>query len=254
MSKTFTVLSFVIATATCAYMFTGNIQLFCITGIITTLLCCFFFWIEKFFMERGSEFFSALSYFFSKAKEYLIKEKTVIYSYVGNNTWTYEKKYKLVSKARGMESYDERFCWSADSKSARIEAVYEGQTIRNLRNQGIWTKYTVHFGEIKNKGELIQTGSKVVNLFDPDKSARPFLSITSDNKTKLLQMIVRVPSTKSIESARLLAYPSSTANKEAYSNDLVFVENIGMGNLGEIKASIPYPRLNWMYMIIWDEC
>lgn len=248
MNRVVTIVSFSLAVPAFVALFGYQRPTLILTTIASFVLCVLCFWVESIIKTKGFAIANRIMYFLSRSRAgYIEKEKRFIYERLSDNNWKFTKQYTLLSRSNTLDGFDDRFCWSVDSSNAGISAINDEHRVCNIRQQEIWTVYTVKFNKIVAKGEEIQTGTVIDNLEDKNKKAVPFLSATISAKTKVLKMTVKIPKQYHPSNAKFEVFSSANTDARISSCDLEYNE----AEQGFTKMVL-YPRRNWKYVITWD--
>lgn len=248
MNKLITIFSFTLAVPSFVAVFHGDKKAIIISGVIAFLLCISFFWLESVIKKNGSKISNALAYFFQRVDgTYYILEQKYVYERIDAENWEFTKKYCLMSRNNTFDNYDDRFCWSADSSKATIDPLEPKHVVKNVRNEDIWTAFTVKFDTVHKRKE-ISTGTKITNLVDSAHTVRPFLSNRILRKTRLLRMSVIIPKEFMPKNPRIEIFTDDIQSSKISSEPLNYNEKTH-----EIEAPpIEFPRVGWVYSIIWE--
>lgn len=247
MNKTCTIISISLSVACFAYMFNNNIYDSCLFGLFAFILSIIGFSLEKRAPYFWNTKFNKVLYFLSRGdKEYNIDCKEYIYTRLSNTEYKFEKIINIYPNCNDLDRIPERFAWSAPSNSAVIEPIISGHEITAVRQQELWTYYSVYFHQTCKKHTSFKTGSVIHNLVDEHGQAVPFLSVTVDHKTKLLVMRVCFEIEKPPEHAVFKIYSAKNPSKEIYSENLEF-DHVIKG----FSRTVDFPRQNGKYTIIW---
>lgn len=248
MNKFCTILSIALSVACFAYMFNGDVICSCLIGGVAFLFTILGFYIESKARYYWNVKFNKILYWLSaNDKEYNIECKEFTYTCGKDKEYSSRKDITICPMCNDLDRITERFAWSAPSGKAEITPIVEGQRVSSLRQQELWTYYTVSFEHFCEKRKSFKTGSIISNLIDVNNEAVPFLSATVDRKTKHLVLKVCFKEIEAPKKASFKVFTNAKADKEIYKEELYYDDVIG----GFVKK-VDYPRRNWKYVISWE--
>jgi len=123
-------------------------------------------------------------------KTYRLKSRCLYYEYISREEIYHSKVFQLVAKTNDVESLTDRFVFSGDSVPVP-EALYNGQTIEQLRKDHGWNFYRIHFKCRAVRREPLYAGMKMPQIMDRNHTAKTFLSTGIYEPTQELIMKVR---------------------------------------------------------------
>lgn len=209
MNKFCTVLSVSLSVACFTYMFNSDLYISCAVGFIAFMLSMVGFSVENRAPYYWNAKLNKLLYYLSKDdREYNVDCKEQIYTRLSETEYKCEKVNIIRPTCNNLDRMQDRFSWSASSSGAKISAMDIQHEITAIRQQELWTYYSIYFHQIYEKRKAVRVGSIIHNLLDPDGQAVPFLSVTVDRKTKLLVMRVRFENDRHSESAMFKIFSS----------------------------------------------
>ena len=179
-------------------------------------------------------------------REYNFHSKEFTYTCINSNEYRSEKQITIYPTCSTVDRITERFAWSAPSNEAKIRPLVADHTISAMRQQELWTYYSVFFHHTCRKRELYKTGSVIENLVDERNSAVPFISATVDRKTKQLVMRVCFENRPAPAIATFKVF-SSKNNREEIHNETLTYDDVA----GGFTKQIDFPRQHWKYVISW---
>ena len=248
MNRFGTIISIGFATAGFAYMFNNDAIKSCIIGVFASIVFSFGVYIQSKANYFWNKKFNKLLYYLSKNdKEYNVVSKEFTYTCINENQYKSEKKIIIYPTSDNVDRISERFAWSAHSANAMIKPLNATHEIKAIRQQELWTCYSVYFNHTCQKKREYETGSVIENLIDEKGEAVPFLSATVERKTKILIMQVKFENKKVSPIATFKVFTPKSMTKEIYSEELKF-DNVAKG----FKCVVNYPRPNWKYVISWE--
>ena len=180
-------------------------------------------------------------------KNYNIVHKHSIYTYLGNDTYMFEKKYKIQPRKNDLDRMNDRFSWSAPSAGYVASPTESNHKINKTWQQDSWTCFSIYFNEVCKKYKTYTAGSKITNLIDATNSAVPFLSNTIDKKTKCITLEVVFPKDEHPQKAKFEVFSSDCGENSTFETDLAYDSEIG-----GFKQIVHYPRKGWKYVISWN--
>lgn len=225
----------------------GFATIFSLIALVAVLIAA---WIEKTIKSSGKEWANRLSYSFTKKhKEYNIDTKRFIYEYKGNKEYVFTKEYIIVPNCSDLDRMSDRFAWSAPSGEAKINSIVSKHEINRTWKKEFWTYFSVYFNETCHKGQHYDVKIKIDNLIDKENNAVPFVSAQIDRKTKLLNLIVKIPKEFEPRDAQLKVFNGSHRcyDEEIHSENLEYDETIK-----GFQCKIKYPRIGRKYVISWN--
>lgn len=232
------------------YAFKPSLIFATVISVLALILVLIGFAIEKRIKASGKDWVSKFIYLMTrKNKEYNIDTKRFIYEYKGNKNYTFSKEYIIVPNCTDLDRMNDRFAWSAPSGDAIISSSISKHEINHIWKREFWTYLTIYFNETCRKHKPYNVGVKIDNLIDKDNSAVPFVSAQIDRKTKLLNLIVKIPKKFEPRDAQLKVFNSSLKcdDEEIYSDDLKYDETVK-----GFQCKIKYPRIGRKYVISWN--
>lgn len=249
MNTVFTIIATSLSVSAFAFIFFPDKRKAAIIAFVAFLLCLLSLLVEHLFKKNGSQIINAVMYFFTKNREFLLEEKIVEYARKNDKEWVLKKRYRLKSKCRALEEYDDRFSWSANSAGCEITSLEKGQQVTRIRGLENWTFYTIVFDHSVKKGATVDTGSIVSNLIAEPEIVRPYLSITITEKTSRLKLSAKIPAKYGPRNGTFSVYSSPSSSPDS----LVLTKKIEYSNEDEsFSETIIYPRKNWKYVITWE--
>lgn len=248
MNKFCTIISVSLSFACFVYMFNADIYSSCVTGLIVLAISIIGFSLENrapyYWNSKLNKF---LFYVSRNDREYNVECKEYIYTRLSDKEYKYERLATICPTCNNLDRVQERFSWSAPSNGVKISALDQKHEIAAIRQQELWTYYSIYFHQTFRKKEIVKTGSVVHNLIDQNNQAVPFLSVTVDRKTRLLVMRVHFENDNPPQRALFKIYSSKNPSKEIYSEDLQY-DNVIKG----FSRTVDFPRQNGKYTIIWQ--
>ena len=246
-NRFFTIMAIALSVGAFVYIFIPDKWIAAVTAIIATVVSIGIFVLEHIIKQNGSQLANAFVYFFTRNDKYIFKEKTFEYERIDDEHWKAEKKYKIESHCHTLEEFEDRFCWSANSKTAQILPIENEQRISRIGERERWTVFTVKFARSIGKKETIYTGAAITNLQSEPSDVKPFLSANIDRKTSRLKMIVKIPARYDPKNAKFMAYSSVSSNHPVFTKDITYdtAEEV-------FCVTMDYPRKNWRYVISWE--
>lgn len=228
--------------------FERNVCLSILVCILCILLAFCGFKIEAYIKANGNDMLNRLIYFFTRnEKKYNIIHKHITYNCLGNNRYSFEKKYEIFPIIKDLDRFNDRFCWSAPSAGCHIEARLP-HTINRVWQQEMWTCYTVFFNEMPPKRKSYSVTSSVADLVDTTCCVVPYLSNTVDKKTQCTTLIVTFPPNEHPATAKFAVFSAKAGMDPNYEESLEYDEAVG-----GFKRTVHYPRKGWRYVISWDK-
>ena len=247
MTKFITYFSVGTASFALVYAFDENIYLSLIIAIACILLTCLGFKIENFIKTSGSDFINKLVYCVTRSdKKYNIYHKRSTYTYLGNNTYTFTKKYEIIPTASDLDRINDRFAWSAPSAGCKISPTEDNHKINTIWQKESWTCFSIYFNEAIKKRKKYTVGSEISNLIDTTSCAVPFLSNKIDRKTWCLTLEVIFPPNLHPDKAKFEIFSPNSELDSNYEEEIAYDSVIG-----GFKRIIHYPRKGWRYVISW---
>ena len=243
-----TIIAFGLSVASLVVYFTSLwwVAVLCLVG--TILISSIGFIIERKIKTHGGTVLNRLFYSFSRSdKKFNIESAELTYSCLDGKKYISTRSFRVKSKKKDLRNIEEKFCWSAPSFSAKIEALENGHSIKGVHKEEIWTHYLTDFGCVYPKNEIIKTGSKITNLVDPNDEAVPFLSFNTYKKTKLVVLTVLFPETKKPKGDA--EFKIKVGAKEVGKPIRIPYDK----SLGGFTKTIEYPRKGWTYLLSWEK-
>lgn len=231
------------------YGFEQNVCAATLACLACILLVFCGFKIETYIKANGNEILNRIIYLLTKnEKKYNVLHKHIIYSYLGNDQYTFEKKYEISPMVRDLDRVNDRFSWSVSSAGCDIMATNAGHTINKVWQQEMWTCYTIYLNEIPVKCKPYNVGSLISNLVDTTHSVVPYLSNTVDKKTKCTTLVVKFPKDDHPELAKFEVFSSKAGMDSNYEENLAYDDGVG-----GFTRTVRYPRKGWRYVISWEK-
>ncbi len=247
MNRIVSSISLALAVVSFAYIFTKNIPLCCIYGIISIILLEIGYKIEAWLKSTGNDFFNRIIYYLTpNDKKYNLLSKQLTYSYLGNDTYAYKKEYEIYPFCN-LDRMNDRFAWSAPSADASLSPIISSHEINDRAQKDLFTNFTVYFNEICQNHKSYKTGALIENLIDSSKTALPYVSARITRKTKLLNIIIKIPKGMNPKNAKFKVYSLKNDDDEIMSVDLDYDSSVG-----GYSKTVNYPRKGWRYVLSWD--
>lgn len=242
------IISIGFATSGFAYMFNNDPVCSCVIGIVVSMLYGLGIYIQGKATYFWNNKFNKLLYYLSKNdREYNVISKEITYTCINEKEYKSEKNIVIYPTSNNVDRINEKFAWSARSAGARIRPLKDGHEIKAIRQEELWTCYSVYFNHTCQKHKEFETGSVIENLFDENGEVVPFLSATVERKTKKLIMRVKFDENKSSLRATFKVFTPKCKSKEIYSEELSF-DAVSKG----FTYVIDFPRPHWKYIISWE--
>ena len=229
-------------------MFKNDVIFSCCIGVIASLI----FSIGLYVQSKASYFWNTklnrIIYYLSRNdSEYNIVSKEFSYTCINDKEYKCKKHITIYPTRNDVDRISERFAWSARSSNAKIIPLKNEHEIKDIRQQELWTCYSVYFNHTCQKHKEYETGSAIENLIDEHGEAVPFLSATVERKTKTLVMYVKFENKSVSPVATFKVFTPKCMTKELHSEELAY-DNIVKG----FKCVVNFPRPNWKYVISWE--
>lgn len=249
MNTLLTIIATSLSVSAFVFIFFPDKRIAAITAFFALLISLLVLFVEHLFKKNGSQIINAVMYFFTKNRKFLFEEKIVEYERINDKEWVLRKRYRLKSKCRALEEYDDRFSWSANSAGCVITSSESGQQVTRIRGLESWTFYTIVFDRSIKRGATVNTGSVISNLIADSEIVRPYLSITITEKTGRLKLSAKIPAKYKPQNGTFSVYSSPSSS----SDSLVLTKKIEYSNEDEsFSETITFPRKNWKYVITWE--
>lgn len=250
MSKIVTYFSVGTAAFAFVFSFNRNIIWASITSLVCLLLLFIGFKIEKYIKTNtDNQLINKCVYFLTKNDEkYNIKHKRTTYTYNGNGSYTFTKKYEIVPTIKDLDRMNDRFAWSAPSSGCAIDPTNPRHHINRRWQKESWTCYSIYFGEMAKKNIAYSTGAIISNLKDESNYAVPFLSNTIDKKTACVTLEVIFPKNAHPKTAKFEIFSSDCGLNSNHNEELSYDSDIS-----GFQRTVYYPRKGWRYVISWDQ-
>ena len=114
-----------------------------------------------------------------------------------------------------------------------------------------WNYFNIELKKTYFKNEKINTGIRIENLHDPNRICKPFLLVSIEEKTKYLNLVVKIPKELCPKNAKFLIF--STFNNCRTPNNGENGEELHYNNtIQGYSVKINYPRKGWKYAITWE--
>ena len=251
MERFLTVISCALAISSFVFSYTSNLYISLILFLIISVLLYFSFYLERKIKSHGNEFMSKLMYYLSRNdSRYNIENAKCTYSYLGNGKYECEKRITITPIANDVDCIEDKYAWTADSKTATLQPVNQENYIAHIHKDGLWTCYTVDFGKICKRKVHYETGSKIINLLDPNGEALPFYSTQVTKKTKVLVVTVKFPEDQLPKDNVYFIEKPADNNKDAVTKPEILKYD---KNRGGFSKTVHFPRKGWQYVISWGE-
>lgn len=180
-------------------------------------------------------------------KNYNIVSKHSVYTCLGNNTYSFVKKYEIQPRIDDLDRMNDRFSWSAPPTGCIINPLESNHKINTIWQQESWTCFSIYFNKACKKHKPYTVGSEITNLIDTTNSAVPFLSNTIDRKTKCVTLEVVFPKDAHPTKAKFEIFSSDCGVNSNFEEELAYDSDIG-----GFKRTVHYPRKGWRYVISWN--
>lgn len=231
-----------------AYGFERDLTISAIVCAVCVLVAIVGFRVEAFVKASGNDMLNRVLYFFSKdEKKYNVNHKRVTYNYLGNDRYSFEKKYEILPKIADLDRLNDRFSWSVPAVGYTIK-VEPPHTAKQIWQQDMWTCYSVCFNETPEKNKPYKVISEVVDLVDTTRSAAPYMSNTIDKKTKCTTMVVTFPTNDHPTTAKFQVFSAKSGMDPNREETLMYDAGVG-----GFKKTVNYPRRGWRYVISWEK-
>lgn len=226
-----------------------------IIALITSIFYLFLYKLQLFFQNNPSLIFNILLYYLTpNKKNYIIISKKLDYKYIDRYQLTYNKDIVLKTK-KMLSTYRDRYNWNLSAPDAKIECIQSGQEIADITKFFDYDYYTVKFNQTYKKGVIVNTGSRIVNLKDPNGECPTFLFVQIREKMKKIILTVIIPKELKPYNARFCIY-NTTCELESPINgneDNKFGESLSYDdNIQGFQKTISFPRMDWTYAIVWE--
>lgn len=236
-----------LAVSSFAYIFSPTYLTLGLGFGITCLVVLLGYFIERKIKTSGGVVLNRIFYWFYKNdKNYNYEDLKATYSCLDNDIYECKKILEIKSQRNDLQSITDSFCWSANSQSIQIDPINPQHQIKGLHQKNGWKHFSIDVG-LCRKGKIVQTGSIIKGLHDPNAKPEPFFSYIVHRKTKVLVLNVEFPQKKRPKGNAV--FTVKAGGKE-----------IGKGKPLEFNAShngfsvtIHYPRKEWTYIISWEE-
>ncbi len=250
MKKILTLLAVPLSVFGVAYAFYPSLLVASLISIASLAIVLLGFEAEKRMKASGKEWVNKFFYYITaNHKEYNIDTKRFIYEYKGNKEYLCSKEYIIKPNCSDLDRMNDRFAWSAPSGESKVVPTAKGHEINRIWKKEFWTYFTIYFKETCRKHQPYNVGVEIQNLIDKDNNAVSFVSAQIDRKTKLLNLIVKIPKKFNPRDAQLKVFNASVTcdDVEIHSENLEYDETIN-----GFQSKIKYPRKGWKYVISWN--
>lgn len=248
MNRVCTIVSMALGAASFAYMFNSDPSISCRIGIAVLVLVSVAFWVASKATYYWNTKLNRIVYYLSKNnREYNYETKEFTYTCIGENEYKSTKELIIYPTCNNLDRVVERFSWSAPSGKAKITPLVSDHEITALRQQELWTYYSVFFHHTCQRGKTYRTGSIIDNLIDENNEAVPFISATIDRKTKRLVMRVCFENRKAPNNAVFKVFTHRNNSEEIYSEEIAYDDAVK-----GFSKQVDFPRQNWKYVISWN--
>ncbi len=247
MTKLITYFSIGTASFALVYAFDKNLYCSLFVAFLSILITFLGFKIENYVKTSGNEILNKLVYFVTRSdKKYNIHHKCSTYTYLGNDLYTFRKRYEIVPTTKDLDRISDRFAWSAPSAGCKIKPTEANHKINTIWQKESWTCYSIYFNEVCKKRKKYSVGSEISNLVDTTSCAVPFLSNKIDRKTCCLTLEVIFPQNSHPNKAKFEIFSSNSELDSNYEEEIAYDSDIG-----GFKRIVHYPRKGWRYVISW---
>ncbi len=173
---------------------------------------------------------------------FLILERELTHIWHNENVIEHKRRFVLQALQHGLDNYTDKFVWTGGDFKIKSGIIQHKVNLIEKRN--FFDIYEVKFDKVLRKGDIIEI-EIVWDLYNNDKKARPYFSVTIEEPTKNLILNLGIDPKFNVK--EILTETSYVRGSKIPLN----YKTIKLDREGKAKWEINNPKLLYTYEIKW---